>query len=253
MKIWIFLLCCLIASGAGAQQRTYTVQQAHSHNDYEQKRPFREAYEHGFGSIEADVFLRGDALPVAHNAGDIAPGRDLKTLYLDPLKACIRANNGFVYPERNRKLILLIDCKTAGVPTLDGIIRVLDGYPEITGNKTIRIVITGNQPHKDSLYHYPAYIWFDGDLTYTYTLKNLARVALFSANFKNYSGWNGSGELDRTSKAALESAIRVADKAGKPIRFWGAPDSKDAWEMFRKLGVGYINTDKIAELAAFLK
>lgn len=253
MRICMFILCCLVVLGARAQRGTYTVQQAHSHNDYEQKQPFWLAYEHGFGSVEADVFLRGDTLPVAHNATDITPGRNLKTLYLDPLKACIRRNNGSVYPDRGRKLTLLIDCKTAGVPTLDGIIRVLGAYPEITGNKTIRIVITGNQPDKSALSDYPAYIWFDGDLTYKYTRKNLARVALFSGNFKNYSGWNGSGNLDSTSKAALEKAIQVAHKAGKPIRFWGAPDNEATWNMLRKLGVGYINTDKIAELAGFLK
>ncbi|MCF3109039.1 phosphatidylinositol-specific phospholipase C/glycerophosphodiester phosphodiesterase family protein [Niabella sp. CC-SYL272] len=253
MKIWMFLLCCLIASGASAQQRTYTVQQAHSHNDYEQKRPFGLAYDNGFGSIEADVFLVNGTLPVAHNARDIRPDRDLKSLYLDPIKACIRKNNGTVYADRSKKLQLLIDCKTEGVATLNAIISTLKRYPEITGNKTVRIVITGNRPNKDSLIYYPSFIWFDGELTNIYTRKNLARVALFSANFKNYSAWNGTGNLDSASKVTLEVAIQVARKAGTPIRFWGAPDNKEAWEMFRKLGVGYINTDRIAELATFLK
>ncbi|WP_300602293.1 phosphatidylinositol-specific phospholipase C/glycerophosphodiester phosphodiesterase family protein [Niabella sp.] len=253
MRICTFILCCLMVLGAGAQQGAYTVQQAHSHNDYEQQRPFWLAYEQGFGSIEADVFLRENGLPVAHNARDIAPGRDLKTLYLNPLKECIRKHKGSVYPDRGKKLTLLIDCKTEGVATLNAIINTLKQYPEITGNKTVRIVITGNRPNKDSLHYYPAYIWFDGELTNTYTRKNLARVALFSANFSNYSAWKGVGEVDNDSKTALEKAILVAREAGKPIRFWGAPDNKKAWTTLQELGVGYINTDKIAELAAFLK
>jgi hypothetical protein len=44
---------CLIASG---QNRRYSISNAHSHNDYEQRIPFRMAYQAGFGSVEADIF-----------------------------------------------------------------------------------------------------------------------------------------------------------------------------------------------------
>jgi len=252
MRICTFLLFLFIGLGIHAQPRSYTAGNAHSHNDYEQQWPFWLAYENGFGSIEADVFLAEGGLPVAHNGRDIRPGRDLKRLYLDPLKACIQNNKGAVYANRNKKLYLLIDCKTEGLGTLTAIIHTLKAYPEITGNKTVRIVITGNQPSKDSLYTYPAFIWFDGDLTYKYTKRNLERVALFSANFRNYSKWEGNGRLDAASEQLLGAAIAKAHRAGRPIRFWGAPDIENAWETFEQLGVDYINTDKIEALAGFL-
>ncbi|MBZ4187868.1 phosphatidylinositol-specific phospholipase C/glycerophosphodiester phosphodiesterase family protein [Niabella sp. 3A5MI-3] len=236
-----------------AQPAAYTVQNAHSHNDYEQQRPFRAAFEQEFGSIEADVFFVNDDLPVAHNARDIRPERNLKQLYLDPIRQLIRENNGTIYKDPGKKLLLLIDCKTEGKATLDAIIKQLEHYPEITGNKTVRIVITGNQPDKDSLAAYPGFIWFDGDLAYHYKPENLEKVALFSANFRQYSSWNGSGQADAASTKALEAAIRHAHEAGKPIRFWGAPDNTVAWTYFKKLGTDYINTDKIPELARFLR
>ncbi|ANH80412.1 alkaline phosphatase [Niabella ginsenosidivorans] len=253
MKKELFLIGLLMIVVNGyTQSKKYTVANAHSHNDYEQRKPFWEAYRHGFGSVEADVFLVNHQLAVAHNAKDIRPGRELRSLYLDPLRSCIRKNNGFVYADPQKQLNLLIDCKTAGIPTLDAIIRELKEYPDIIDNKSIRIVITGNQPNKDSLFIYPAFIGFDGDLTYRYSGKNLDRVVLFSANFRDYSQWNGEGMPDSASKAALEKAILAAGQAGKPIRFWGAPDNENAWKIFEGMGVGFINTDKIAALSQFL-
>lgn len=47
----------------------------HSHNDYAQERPFWGAYEAGADSIEADVFLVGGDLLVAHSRKELKPVR----------------------------------------------------------------------------------------------------------------------------------------------------------------------------------
>jgi len=60
---------------------------AHSHNDYEQPMPFRHAFDRGFRSIEADVWLVDGRLLVAHDRRDALPERTLAALYLDPLRA----------------------------------------------------------------------------------------------------------------------------------------------------------------------
>src|SRR5262245_39201431 len=73
------------------------LKQAHAHNDYEHKRPLFDALDHGFCSVEADVFLQGDALLVGHVAKDLRPDRTLEKLYLDPLRERIKANGGRVY------------------------------------------------------------------------------------------------------------------------------------------------------------
>src|SRR5712692_10174041 len=46
--------------------RIVPLKHAHAHNDYEHKRPLLDALDHGFCSVEADVFLDGDALLVGH-------------------------------------------------------------------------------------------------------------------------------------------------------------------------------------------
>ena len=69
----------------------------HAHNDYEHKRPLFDALDHGFCSVEADVFLERDQLLVGHTTQDLQPERTLEKLYLDPLRERVRANNGRVY------------------------------------------------------------------------------------------------------------------------------------------------------------
>src|SRR5438105_6300377 len=84
---------------------------AHAHNDYEHKRPLFDALDHGFCSVEADVFLVRGALLVGHTQLDLQPERTLEKLYLDPLRARIKANGGQVY-KNGPTIWLLVDVKT---------------------------------------------------------------------------------------------------------------------------------------------
>lgn len=253
----VFLLLCLL-SGASlcAQPHVYTTANAHSHNDYEKQVPFFEAYNQQFGSMEADIFLlnESDALYVAHTKSTLdKERRTLDSLYLLPLVNCIRKNKGFVYADVNRKLQLLIDIKTEAVPTLNRLIAVLGKYPELTHSPSLQVVISGNRPSADSFYTYPSFIQFDGVLGTNYSIKALSRIALLSAAFTQFSKWNGIETIPEKQRVELANSIAQAHKAGKPVRFWGAPDTVDAWKEFIKLQVDYINTDRIRELSAFLK
>src|SRR2546428_201080 len=69
---------------------------AHAHNDYEHKRPLLDALDHGFCSVEADIFLVDGKLLVAHELGQTKPERTLQALYLDPLRERVKANGGRV-------------------------------------------------------------------------------------------------------------------------------------------------------------
>src|SRR5512138_1200419 len=70
---------------------------AHAHNDYEHARPLLDALEHGFCSVEADVWLIDGQLLVAHDLKDVKPERTLQALYLDPLRARVARNAGKVF------------------------------------------------------------------------------------------------------------------------------------------------------------
>jgi hypothetical protein len=108
--------CLSVAFAADAPPQP--LPSAHAHNDYLHKRPLLDALEHGFCSVEADVFLvRGDLL-VAHTALDIRAERTLQALYLDPLRARARANGGRVYPH-GPTITLLVDFKVDLINTDD--------------------------------------------------------------------------------------------------------------------------------------
>ena len=59
---------------------------AHAHNDYYHPRPLLDALDHGFTSIEADVFPVDHELLVAHSDRELDPNKTLDRLYLRPLQ-----------------------------------------------------------------------------------------------------------------------------------------------------------------------
>jgi alkaline phosphatase len=251
-KVLTFLLF-FICAGAFAQPAAYTVANLHSHNDYEKPFPFWEAYNQGFGSIEADIFLQGDNLIIAHDTIQLKLGRTLDSFYLQPLQQCIKKNSGYPYPDRSRVLLLLIDIKTEPVPTLGKLVEKLKAYPLITACPAIKIVITGNRPPAAAFTGYPPFIYFDGELYLNYSAEALTRIEMLSDDFKRYSIWNGKGIIPQKERRVLDSLIAKAHNAHKKLRFWNAPDTINSWYGFIKLGVDYINTDHIYGAATFLK
>lgn len=225
----------------------------HSHNDYEQKQPFYKAYQHGFESIEADIFFKDGELYVAHNPEDIRKENTLSNLYLQPIAKTIAANKGNIYSDAGKKLQLLIDIKTEAYATLATLVTLLKNYPSIINNRNITIVISGNRPIEEDYTNYPAHIFFDGRPGIQYSETALKKVALISTGFGGVSNWNGKTMLNADERNKLFAVITAAKKLNKPFRFWGCPDDVFAWEEFIKLGVDFINTDHIEQLAAFCK
>lgn len=234
----------------------YTTLNAHSHNDYENTIPFRLAYDHHFGSIEADIWAVNGNLFVSHNKQDITPERTLDALYIEPVVKLFRANGGRAWNDNNSTFELLIDLKTDVEPTLSMLIEKLKKHPDvfdpgINGN-AVRIVITGNRPDPSGFSQYPDFIYFDGLLSRKYDEKQLKRVALFSENLKNIIKWNGDGEIGKDERIRLQHVIDSVHSLDKKIRFWNAPDDVNSWKTFIKMRVDFINTDHIVKLAEFL-
>ena len=88
MRNLILIALCLASLSAVAQEN---LKKAHAHNDYEHAKPFFEAYKLGFGSIEADVYAINGELLVSHNLADVKADRTLKSLYIDPIVAVLKA------------------------------------------------------------------------------------------------------------------------------------------------------------------
>lgn len=221
----------------------------HSHNDYLQDVPFWKAFSAGANSVEADLFLINDSLFVAHTQAEIERHRDFERLYLQPIQRNLEYGKGFDTPFQ-----LLVDIKSEAKPTLDKLITVLSNYPEITSNKNISIVISGNRPEPKDYVNYPDFIWFDYQSVQPVGgQKIMDKIALVSLSFKRVTAWNGKGRLTKGGDLEkVTSVIEKAHKLGKPFRFWATPDSKTAWKALAHLGVDYINTDMPFECVTYM-
>src|SRR5438093_13097278 len=128
---------------------------AHAHNDYEHTRPLRDALDHGFCSIEADVWLVDGKLLVAHDRGKVKPEWTLEALYLDPLRNRVRRNGGRVYAN-GPEIVLLVDVKAEAEKTYAALREVLKPYSDVLTTyrvgsiqtNAIRVVVSGNRAAK---------------------------------------------------------------------------------------------------------
>lgn len=189
---------------------------------------------------------------IAHEEKELANKRSLEDLYLKPLQSCIAKQKGFVYSDTTNQLQLVIDIKTDSIATLNKFITVLQKYPTLINNPSLRFVITGRRPLAEDFPSYPSYILFDGNLGTIYSKASLAKIAMLSSSFRNYSTWNGNGVIAVNEKKLLKDEIDRAHALNKPVRFWAAPDVTNAWYQLMQLQIDFINTDHITDLAAFL-
>jgi len=249
MKRAIIILFFLSGYILHAQPRSYTTVNAHSHNDYEQPAPFWTAYNEGFGSIEADIFLCHDSLIVAHESDELQLHRSLEQYYLEPLVACLKKNKGHAFSDPKKPLQLLIDIKTDSIATLNKLVETLRKYPSLINNPTLTIVITGNRPAPAKFNSYPSFIAFDGVLSQKYTRNEMKRIAMLSDNIAHYAH---DKVITDKEWPQLQSVIKNAHKLDKPVRFWGTTDDMATWKKLMALKVDYINTDHINALAGFL-
>lgn len=249
----IVLIVCLNIQSNTIFAQGYIRTRVHSHNDYKQPIPFYTAYKYGAGSIEADIFLRNGELYVAHDSVDINTEKTLARLYLEPIREMINSNNGYAYADTLKLLLLLIDLKTAALPTLDTLVNLLKQYKQLTRCSTLKIVISGNRPASSQWPSYPTWIYFDGRPNEIYRDSTLARVALISDNFRKYSQWNGEGTFAKEDRKRIKAIIKKVHNLNKPIRFWASPDTPKTWEQLTRLKVDYINTDYMPDVSFFMQ
>ena len=80
----------------------------------------------------------------------------------------------------------------------------------------------------------------------------MERVALVSLPFNKISAWKGTDDLAKKDEKSVKTVIDNVHQAGKPVRFWAAPDTELSWSWQMKLKADFIGTDKITELSDFL-
>lgn len=230
----------------------------HSHNDYQHRVPFYQAYAQQLASIEADIYAtqKEGELLVAHDRHELPEAPTIDDAYINPLVNLFKQNKGRAWKDSEQLLILLVDLKTPVDPTLARLINKLQQYPHVfdpaVNPYAVRVVISGNRPDPDMFKSYPSVISFDGSKT-DYTAVQLERISIISLNLRDYTQWNGKGMMLSEEAEKVKAAIDAVHALGKPIRFWGTPDGVTAWNTFHNIGVDYINTDQPEACAAFFR
>jgi glycerophosphoryl diester phosphodiesterase len=77
-------------------------------------------------------------------------------------------------------------------------------------------------------------------------------VPWISANWNLLFRWRGDGPMPDSERAKLREMVQKAHARGRQVRFWATPEKEAVWKELRAAGVDLINTDKLAELRAFL-
>ncbi|CAL9325012.1 phosphatidylinositol-specific phospholipase C/glycerophosphodiester phosphodiesterase family protein [Streptomyces olindensis] len=239
---------------------------AHAHNDYEHPRPLFDALDHRFGSVEADIYLVGDQLLVAHDPEDLDPARTLESLYLDPLAARVRANRGSVYRGYRGSLQLLIDIKTEGSSTYLELDRHLRRYRHLfttyahgrVHRGPVTAVISGDRAARAPMEAQSVRrAFYDGRLADLGGQAPASFIPLISDNWTLNFTWRGVGAFPDAERQKLRGIIATAHQRGQRVRFWATPDlagpARDAlWSELLAADVDHLNTDDLAGLEAFL-
>jgi glycerophosphoryl diester phosphodiesterase len=233
---------------------------AHAHNDYEHARPLLDALDHGFCSVEADIWLVDGKLLVAHDRNRVKPERTLEALYLDPLRDRVKQNQGRVYHD-GPPCSLLIDVKSDAEKTYVVLREVLRRYAgvltEFNANevktKAITVVISGNRARETMASEKVRYAAYDGRLSDLDAPDSQHLVAWVSDNWRNHFHWLGNGPMPGNEQLKLKGIVERAHQRGRLVRFWNTPDKTDFWKELSDAGVDLLNTDDLAGLEKFLR
>jgi len=252
-------LAIVVGRAAADDRPVSALRQAHAHNDYEHSRPLFDALAQGFCSVEADIYLVGGQLLVAHNRPDVKPERTLEKLYLDPLRARAKANNGQIYPG-GPPFWLLIDVKTEATSTYAALHAVLELYADIlsvttdgrSARKAVTVVISGNTARDAIKAQTRRYAAIDGRPPDLDTDAPAHLVPWVSESWTKLFKWNGDGPMPAAEKTRLREFVGKAHRQGRLVRFWATPEKPEFWQELHSAGVDLINTDKLAELRRFL-
>ena len=233
---------------------------AHAHNDYEHGRPLLDALDHGFCSVEADIFLVNGDLWVAHDAEHERVDRTLQALYLDPLRERVWRNDGHLYPQ-GPNCTLLIDVKSQAEATYAVLRDVLARYSDIltrfrgdtVEQRALTVIVSGNRARATMTAEAVRYAAIDGTLADLDSGASPALVPWISDDWRKFFTWSGSGAMPASEDQLLRSIVKRAHAQGRKVRFWDAPDSPVSWTVLLGAGVDLINTDDLVGLERLLR
>jgi hypothetical protein len=262
--VWLLVLTLTLPAAAFEADVT-PLARAHAHNDFEHERPLFDALDHGFTSVEADIWLVDGELLVAHDLPEVRPERTLESLYLAPLRRIVTENQGSVYPGYSHYFTLLIDIKTEAVSTYRVLHRQLRRYQAIltrfgpagVNDGAVTAIVSGNRPRELMESQRVRYAAYDGRMSDLDTGVPATFIPLISDNWTTQFTWMGEGEMPEEERRRLRAIVATAHANGQRVRFWATPDDpgearENVWLELLAAKVDFINTDHLADLQTFL-
>lgn len=260
MRRWLPLALAFAAAAPALPAEPVTpLPRAHAHNDYHQARPLEVALENGFCSVEADTFLVDGELLVAHDREDVTPDRTLRGLYLDPLRARVRANGGAVYPG-GPEFLLLIDIKDEPEANYAALRALLAEYAEMITEfsdteivrRAVTVVISGNRPVETIAAEPRRLAGIDGRLPDLQRDLPPNLYPMISDNWNLHFRWRGVGVMPDAEREKLADLVARAHARGARLRFWALPRPERLWPVLHAAGVDLLNADDLPALRALL-
>ncbi len=236
------------------------LENAHAHNDYLHKRPLLDALDHGFTSIEADVFPVEGQLLVAHTFLELSKEKTLEGLYLKPLRDIAKQNGGSIYGD-GIPIILLVDIKAKGVEAYALLDSLLKSYDDIVSShldgelreKAVTIIISGDRPRAEIEKSNPRYAAIDGRLGDLEFGPSASIVPLISDNWGNHFTYRGQGDMPAAEREKLAAIVKKCHEQGRRLRFWATPENSDLWTELQNAGIDLIGTDDLDALQKHLQ
>ncbi|HEV3344026.1 MAG TPA: phosphatidylinositol-specific phospholipase C/glycerophosphodiester phosphodiesterase family protein [Pirellulales bacterium] len=235
------------------------LRQAHAHNDYRHQHPLDDALDHGFSSVEADVYLVDGELLVAHTRSELRPDRTLTRLYLEPLRKKAQAT-GHLWAEA-ASLTLLVDVKDDAERTYQALAKLLAEYDDIVSavrdgrvqTKAVTVVVSGNRARESIAAETVRHVGIDGRLSDLDSDLPSHLIPLISDNWLLHFRWRGEGPFPDDERARLRDIVSRAHRHGRRVRFWATPESTSLWRELLAAEVDLINTDDLPGLERFLR
>lgn len=259
-------LAFLLLSSTQPATDVVPLARAHAHNDYQHPHPLFDALNHGFCSVEADIFLTDPkTLLVGHTKADLKPERTLENLYLRPLRERIQQQAGTVYRTTgNTKpppFYLLIDIKTEAATTYTVLHETLSRYADILTEvrdgkviqRAVNVILSGSRPSLATLAKQsPRYAGYDGRLSDLDSDVPAHLMPMISDNWTLKILWNGEGTMPAKEREKLERIVVQAHTRQRLVRFWATPEKPAIWQFLYDNNVDFINTDRLADLKNYL-
>ncbi len=218
----------------------------HSHNDYEQKSPFFDAWNLDYHSIEIDIYEWNGKLIVSHLPFRLKKKPTIEELYFSE-KVLSRTQS-----LEQTSLTYLIDIKNKPQKTLELLHHLKEKYKEYIFDEcsnpegNIRFVLTGKIPLEHLEGSHLCYVFLDGRLHQNYSKEWENKIVMYSFAFKSFKR-----EHKKNWMLVLHQTAKQTQEKEKHLRIWGIPNKKKIWKILLENGVSIINVDHLKAFREF--